>query len=297
MSEAIELNNLQVFLIDQFMPPTESQTLRLGSDVVLLGENGSGKTSILETLVGLRQFRGSAKILGDDIGSISENVRRRIGVQFQAPGFNENYLVGDLVHIHSKVFNATGTYHKILFDIKELYAQKFEKLSTGQKRRVSLYLALAHEPDVVFLDEPSAGLDVDYRERFLDVLDELTQNPARSTVISTHDDEEAIKAGQTWLVNKGQLSQAGSPRTLARETLADFKFAFGFNTLGDAEQFVNRFDGLGIDLRWEENAPKVIIFADYDFRETASSALNDHSLVEFSMRQTKISDVIQFMER
>lgn len=182
----------------------------------LLGPNGAGKTSTLECLEGLRKpDAGTLRILGIDPVSQPRSLRNLIGVQLQTSGMPDSISVGEAM----KLFCA---YHEIRprFDLLERLGlmdklgSEYAALSGGQKQRLALALAIVHNPQVVFLDEPTTGLDVPSRVQLHELIREM-QSSGVSVILSTHDMAEAEKlADRAVILVRGQIVASGSPREL-----------------------------------------------------------------------------------
>jgi ABC-2 type transport system ATP-binding protein len=158
----------------------------------LLGPNGAGKTSTLESLEGLREPNGgSVRVAGIDPSKEPRKLRNVIGVQLQSSGLPESITPDEAI----KFFCA---YHGVAprFDLldrmglQEKRDAQFYELSTGQQRRLALALAVAHGPKVLFLDEPTAGLDVPTRTELHELMRELKAN-GTTIILATHDMAEA----------------------------------------------------------------------------------------------------------
>jgi ABC-2 type transport system ATP-binding protein len=179
----------------------------------LLGPNGAGKTSTLECLEGLRTPSGGwLRVAGIDPASEARKLRNRIGVQLQSAGLPESITPDEAM----KFFCA---YHEVAprFDLLERLglAEKrhaqFYELSTGQQRRLALALAIAHNPAVLFLDEPTAGLDVATRVELHNMLRELRAG-GTSIILATHDMAEAEQlSDHLAILLQGKIVKTGTP--------------------------------------------------------------------------------------
>ena len=193
MSEAmIEVKNF-CKLYDNFVAVDNiSFTVHQGEIFGLLGPNGAGKTSTLESLEGLRPPNGGTLwVAGVDPAAAPHKLRNLIGVQLQSAGLPASITAGEAM----KLFCA---YHGVAprFDLLDRLGLtgkrnvEFQGLSTGMQRRLSLALAVAHEPPVLFLDEPTAGLDVASRVELHNLMRELKEK-GTTTILATHDMAEA----------------------------------------------------------------------------------------------------------
>ena len=182
----------------------------------LLGPNGAGKTTILECLEGLRQpDSGRLNVLGIDPTRESQRLQKQIGVQLQTSGMPDSITVREAM-------NFFCAYHRVaprldLLERLELHDKlntQYEMLSTGQKRRLGLALAIAHQPAVVFLDEPTAGLDVVSRAELHDMIRELQQQ-GTTIILSSHDMAEVEKlAHRVAILLHGSIAACGTPNEL-----------------------------------------------------------------------------------
>jgi len=187
--------------------------VRQGEIFGLLGPNGAGKTSTLESLEGLRDPDGGAlRVAGVDPTREPHKLRNLIGVQLQSSGLPESITPDEAM----KFFCA---YHSVAprFDLLkrlglgEKRKAQFHELSTGQQRRLALALAVAHNPPVLFLDEPTAGLDVASRVELHDMMREL-QAAGATIILATHDMAEAEEmSDRVAILLRGKLVTVGTP--------------------------------------------------------------------------------------
>jgi len=187
--------------------------VRRGEVFGLLGPNGAGKTTTLESVEGLRApDDGTLRVVGVDPTREPRKLRNLIGVQLQSSGLPESITPVEAI----KFFCA---YHSVAprFDLlerlglSEKQKAQFHELSTGQQRRLALALAVAHNPPVLFLDEPTAGLDVASRVELHDMMREL-QDTGTTIVMATHDMAEAEEmSDRVAILLKGKLVIIGTP--------------------------------------------------------------------------------------
>ncbi len=184
-----------------------------GSIFGLLGPNGAGKTTTLECVEGLRDpDAGSISVIGIDPVSHPRRLRDAIGVQLQTGGLPETMTPREAVRLFSHYHRRSPDYSILdRFGLSEKANAQHGTLSTGQKRRLALALAVAHDPHVLFLDEPTAGLDVESRTELHAMMSEL-KAAGKTIVLATHDMAEAEKlCDLIAIVIKGQLAVVGTP--------------------------------------------------------------------------------------
>jgi ABC-2 type transport system ATP-binding protein len=179
----------------------------------LLGPNGAGKTSTLECLEGLRQPNGGRlRVAGIDPASQSRKLRNVIGVQLQSAGMPESITPDEAMRFFC-AYHAVAPRVDLLerLGLNEKRNTQFYELSAGQQRRLVLALAIAHNPQVLFLDEPTAGLDVASRVELHDLMHEL-KAAGTTIVLATHDMAEAEEmSDRVGILLKGRLVSVGTP--------------------------------------------------------------------------------------
>ena len=185
----------------------------------LLGPNGAGKTSTLESLEGLRSPNsGSLRVAGVDPTREPRKLRNVIGVQLQASGLPESITVNEAMKFFC-AYHGVGARYDLLdrLGLSEKRDAQYHQLSTGQQRRLSLALALAHDPSVLFLDEPTAGLDVATRVELHEIMREQ-QKAGTTIILATHDMAEAEEmADRIAILLRGQIATTGTPIEITAE--------------------------------------------------------------------------------
>ncbi|MDY7041233.1 MAG: ABC transporter ATP-binding protein [Chloroflexota bacterium] len=187
--------------------------VRQGEILGLLGPNGAGKTSTLESLEGLRSpDSGSLWVAGVDPAREPRKLRNLIGVQLQSGGLPESITPDEAMKLFCAYHNVTPRFDLLeRLGLNEKRKAQFLELSTGQQRRLALALAVAHNPPVLFLDEPTAGLDVASRTELHDLMREM-QVDGTTIVLATHDMAEAEKmSDRVAILLRGKLVTIGTP--------------------------------------------------------------------------------------
>lgn len=179
----------------------------------LLGPNGAGKTSTMESLEGLRPPNGgSLQVAGVDPAREAQKLRNVIGVQLQSAGLPESITPEEAMKFFSAYHDVSPRYDLLeRLGIDEKRKAQFHELSTGQQRRLALALAVAHNPQVLFLDEPTAGLDVASRTDLHDLMREM-QASGTTIILATHDMAEAEEmSDRVAILLNGSLATIGTP--------------------------------------------------------------------------------------
>ena len=195
-----------------------------GEVVALLGPNGAGKTTTVRLLNGLlTPDRGSSRVLGFDPVADGDALRRRTGVMTEQSGLDDRLTALENVAFMARMRGlspsaAHDRSHELLarFGITNRADDRVQGFSTGQRKRVALARALLHEPEILFLDEPTAGLDPEATRDVLDLLATLAAEHGRTVLLCTHFLGEAGRLCQRMAVlHRGRLRAFGRPDDLA----------------------------------------------------------------------------------
>lgn len=196
----------------------------------VLGPNGAGKTTLISMLCTiLHPTKGSATVNGYDVVKNPKEVRESIGIVFQSRALDDILTGREHLEMHASLYGVPKDIReKRIEEILDLIslgkkADEFVKTySGGMKRRLEIGRGLIHRPKVLFLDEPTLGLDPQTRESIWDYIQELNQNQDVSVLMTTHYMEEADKlCDEIAIINQGQIITADSPKNLKRELKAD----------------------------------------------------------------------------
>lgn len=187
----------------------------------LLGPNGAGKTTTIEILEGLRQpDSGQVIVCGLDPFRQSHQVKQRIGAQLQNTVLPDKIRVGEALKLYASFYERSVAVGDLLerFGLSEKQSAFFENLSGGQKQRLALALALVNDPELVLLDEPTVGLDVQVRRDIYALIEQL-RSEGRTVLLTTHYIEEAERlCDRVAIVDRGQVVALGTPRELIQRS-------------------------------------------------------------------------------
>lgn len=197
-----------------------SFTVARGEVFGILGPNGAGKTTTLEMLEGLRNPNGGRAVVdGVDVGVDPRGVRARIGTQLQDAGFFDRLTVEETLTLF-------GSFHRhhlppgrviARLHLEEKRGAWTQTLSGGQRQRLSLAVALINDPALVFLDEPTTGLDPQARRNLWEVIEDIRQE-GRTVVLTTHYMEEAQRlCDRVAIMDHGRIVALDTPRGLIRQ--------------------------------------------------------------------------------
>jgi ABC-2 type transport system ATP-binding protein len=186
----------------------------------ILGPNGAGKTTTLEIIEGLREpDSGTVRLLGESPWPRRVSLLPRIGVQLQASSFFEKLTAREQLETFASLYGIGAARAHDMLELVGLADKantREDKLSGGQRQRLSIACALVHDPDVVFLDEPSAALDPQARRNLWDVLRAI-QERGKTIVYTTHYiDEAEILCDRVAIMDKGRILAMDTPTSLVR---------------------------------------------------------------------------------
>jgi ABC-2 type transport system ATP-binding protein len=194
-------------------------SLHAGQVTALLGPNGAGKTTIVRLLTGLaRPTLGQARLFGGDPRAMAG--RRRMGVMLQISRVPETLTVREHVHLFSSYYPRPLALDQVLAlaGLESVADRRYGNLSGGQKQRVLFALAICGDPELLFLDEPTVGMDVESRRLFWQTIRTLTAS-GRAILLTTHYLEEAdALADRVLVLNRGRIIADGRPEEIKART-------------------------------------------------------------------------------
>jgi ABC-2 type transport system ATP-binding protein len=206
---------------------------RHGEVLVLLGPNGAGKTTTIEILEGFRvRSAGRVEVLGTDPAHADEHWRARVGVVLQSWRDHAKWQVRELLaHLGSYYAGYSTEQIKRPWDADELIAavgltehasKQIRRLSGGQRRRLDVAIGIVGRPELLFLDEPTAGFDPQARREFHDLVLRLTEEHETTILLTTHDLDEAEKlADRIMILNGGRIAADGTAAELAQQIVGE----------------------------------------------------------------------------
>jgi ABC-2 type transport system ATP-binding protein len=216
----------------------------------LLGPNGAGKTTTLSILTTLLEpTAGSATICGLDVVKQANEVRTRIGVTFQETVLDDVLTGRQALDFHGKLYQQSKAKRQAkieemlaLVELEDAADRKIRTYSGGMKRRLELIRGLMTEPDVLFLDEPTLGLDPQSRVRLGDYIVDLKENQGLTLLLTTHYmDEAQLLSDKVGIIDHGKIVAEGTPNELIEQMGADLIQIEG---QGDSRLFVEAVKAL-----------------------------------------------------
>ncbi|QVK18604.1 ABC transporter ATP-binding protein [Mycoplasmatota bacterium] len=213
MKPTIEIKNFTKYYGDFKAVDMKYLSVYPGEILALLGPNGAGKTTTLETLEGLREASsGELTLKGLNVRTDYHKIRKLIGVQLQSQSLPPSITIKEAMELFCGYYQVKPRVDLLeRFGLKEIENRQFGNLSVGQQRKLALAIAMAHEPEILILDEPTAGLDVNIKAELHEVLKEL-RNKGCSIILSSHDMFEIEKlADRIAILLKGEIITIATP--------------------------------------------------------------------------------------
>jgi len=231
----------------------------------MLGPNGAGKTTTLSILNStLNPTSGKVKISGFDVYKDSAKVRQKIGVIFQSPSLDLNMTAEENIRFHSvlygyipfsyryqslpKKYQARVSELAALMDLESELHKPLNEFSGGMKRKLEIIIGLIHEPKILFLDEPTIGLDPLTRKNLWDYLLQVKQKGDTTIFLTTHYIEEAENSDHVMIINKGKVVSFGTPSELKEDLIEEFVVISSMNNEFLRQELINlklKFEGDG----------------------------------------------------
>ncbi|RFP16266.1 MULTISPECIES: ATP-binding cassette domain-containing protein [unclassified Duganella] len=214
----LELSGVELRLSSSFTLRPGALTVRRGERVAFIGRNGSGKSMLMETLLGLRQpDRGTVSLhLGDPRDAAT---RQRIGGLLQGYDLPGQTKVREMMALHQAMYQRTDAAVTRALGMDELRDRFWQQLSRGQKQRVMLWMALAHVPELAILDEPSLGLD----EWFARALRELLAALPMALLVISHAPSDLLGMDRICCLDDGRIVAEGTLASLMEKRVGQFK--------------------------------------------------------------------------
>lgn len=268
--------------------------LRRGEIFGLLGPNGAGKTTTVECILGLRRpDRGSISVLGMEHGAQSPQIKARVGAQLQTTGLYPRLTVHEQVDLFAHLYPRSQSAETVIdmVGLRDKARTQTQDLSGGQGQRLAVALALVNDPDLLFLDEPTTGLDPQARRGLWDILRELKQ-AGKTLLFTTHYMEEAEQlCDRVAVIDRGQIIALDTPEALINRHFKET--ALEFVSLGEPPR--EQLSALpGVTQALFENGRPTLYSADVPrtmaglFELVASNVL---AFKDMTIRQATLEDV------
>lgn len=223
MKTIISVKNLQKKYGDFTAVKDISFDVQEGEIFGLLGPNGAGKSTTLEIIETLRdKTSGEVIVDGFNLDQSPDAIKKIIGVQLQSSGYYPGLNLTELIHLFGGLYNRTVNPHELLklVNLTDKAKAKYKELSGGQKQRFSIATTLINQPRIIFLDEPTTGLDPQARRNLWDLISDI-RSKGTTVIITTHYmDEAEYLCDRVAIVDAGRIVAINSPHQLIDNLIA-----------------------------------------------------------------------------
>lgn len=242
--KVLEVKHLQKKYKDVKAVDDISFYINRGEIVAILGPNGAGKTTTLEIIEGLRsKDEGEIYYFGKKIEKVDSKIKERIGVQLQESNFFENLKVSEIIKTFSGLYQKSVDMEKLIsdFGLEDKRNSKISKLSGGQLQRLAIATAIINDPELVFLDEPTTGLDPQARRNSWEIISKLRKS-GKTIILTTHYMEEAeFLADRIYIFDQGRIIAEGTLKELIHSLQMNSIITFQINSNGKSEDIKEDF--------------------------------------------------------
>lgn len=239
--EVIKVNNLYKLYGEIQVIKDVSLSVKKGEVLGLLGANGAGKSTTIECILGTKDYdKGQASILGMNPKKDKKKLFQKIGVQFQESNYQDKIRVKELCEVTSILYKNPLDYNQLLkqFNLKDKAKNLISELSGGEKQRLFIILALIPNPEVVFLDELTTGLDVKARRDVWKSLLELKRQGLTIFLTSHFMDEVEVLCDKICIMKKGEIGFYGTVEEAIKISPYE-KLEYAYLWFVDEEEVVN----------------------------------------------------------
>ncbi len=227
-----------------------SFSVKEGELFAFLGENGAGKSTTINILCTiLQKTAGTARICGYELGKDDDEIRKNVGIVFQNSVLDRKLTVKENLYTRASYYglskketDARLKQFEDSFEMADIWNRKYEKLSGGQRRRVDICRALLHDPKLLFLDEPTTGLDPKSRKLVWDYIDRLRKERHMTIFLTTHYMDETKDADDVVIMDHGKILCQGTPARL-KSAYAPGRFVWYTGKSEQAEKVLGELNG------------------------------------------------------
>jgi ABC-2 type transport system ATP-binding protein len=237
-----------------------------GEFFAFLGPNGAGKTTTISILTTtLSKTSGGVTIAGYDVEKEAKHVREKVGIIFQQPSLDLSLTAEENIRFHACLYGMYGyrptfrmmpsSYRNRVMELAEIVGiqdslfKPIKKLSGGMQRKLEIIRSLIHTPRILFLDEPTQGLDAVSRRSLWEYINNARRKDGTTIFLTTHYIDEAENVDKVCIINKGEIAIAGSPDEM-KQSLLKQELVMDAN---DRERLLSELSFMGLDHRFDED--------------------------------------------
>ena len=263
-----------------------------GSFFAFLGINGAGKSTTINILCTvLDKTSGTVKIGGYDLDKQADKIKEQIGIVFQGTVLDKQLTVKENLISRASYYGFDKAERKErinevvrCFELDDILNRRYEKLSGGQKRRVDIARALINRPKILFLDEPTTGLDPMTRVKVWETIHKLRRETGLTVFLTTHYMEETAQCDKVVIIDSGKIAAVGTPHNLKQEYASNHLYWYTEQT----DEYDKLLGGKGLEFDYETDCYRIKI----KDSKIAAELLKQHSEIEdFEFIKGNMDDV------
>ena len=274
----------------------DNVNIRRGKITGIIGANGSGKTTFVEAVLGLKS-PSKADITIDGLAQkdffASMKNRKNLGSQLQVFAFSELVKVSEMVSLHKALYDSQS---KRIYDdlsMAEISSKRLDKLSGGQKQRVNLFMALAHMPKLITLDEPSAALDKAMAEKLIDLLKYMVAEHACSIIIVTHHPYELDICDEVMTIYAGTKAYHETRENFINEIIGAYHAQIFVGDDHDTKAIETAIDNIAhVKQHFNQNG-QIDIFGSAEMEADFLGLVKQYGLKSYSFAQSNSADILK----
>ncbi|MGL1920813.1 MAG: ABC transporter ATP-binding protein [Hyphomicrobiales bacterium] len=292
----IEVKNLKLSFDDGTAFDFSNINIKRGIITGIIGSNGSGKTTFVEAVLGLR----SPKTSNITIDGISQKQyftdiknRKNLGSQLQVFAFSEMVKVNEMVKLHKALY---GKQSQRVYDdlsIAEIANKRLDRLSGGQKQRVNLYMALAHMPKLITLDEPSSALDKAMAEKLINLLKHMVANENCTILMITHHPYELDICDEVLTIHAGSKGYQDSHKNFLTNIIGEFHAQIFIGDNDDKTTIKTAIETIAHAKRHFENSDQIDIYGTAAMESGFLAMIKQHNIKSYSFARSNSADILK----
>lgn len=296
---AISVRSFKLSRSSEFEIDIRNLAIAYGRRVAIVGANGSGKTSLIEGMLGLTPAASSdIELMGSTPGALESDheLKRKLGVQLQSGSYSRNMRVSEIIDLHLHLYQKQDEYIKEAFSLGKLANLQYVKLSRGEKQRVDLFVAMAHLPILVLLDEPNTGLDHHFTRKLYSAIDYLVSVvPDATVVMASHTGEDLDLAQELIWLENGKIIRQGGKSDIVTKELGDIRLETRCKNLDLAERVNQYFKSQSTTRLIELKDNHLLVYGSVEYRTAWQYALAEFDVDDISIRDTTGHDFLMYI--
>lgn len=299
LPQAVLNRALAIQVVEMCVPSNDFDTevsgwqVERGSRVALIGANGSGKTTLMDALLGLRKTRRlQGSMLGESLATWRRRpcLRRRSGVLLQNASLPTEMYVSEVITLHRELYRKSSPDVLDALGVGLLEKKRYVALSRGERQRVDLMMALAHEPEIAFLDEPLTGLDKQYARATCETIAGLQDS---TVVMACHSAEELDLCDRVAWLQRGRIRAWDSPQQLREQLIGDHRLKVTFTSDAAAAAFGAQVAAeCAPRFTQSENPNQLTVFGGESLGRFARSLVDDPQVDGIEFGRASYSDLL-----